>query len=449
MFIIVNIAAMPWCSAPISQPVAPSNSITQVGLPCRPILCSSDSARTPFATPGPAVGVGHELRHQEERDAPGARRAVRQPRQHQVADVLGDVVVAPGDEDLLPGDRVGAVAVRLGARAHRADVRARLRLGQVHRAGPVAGDELRQVDAPSDSSEAWCSSASIWPWVSSGQSDSAMLAPEHISLRQVSSVTGSPMPPCSGSAAMPDPAALGERPVGRGEAGRRPHHAVLEPRRLEVAGPAQRRQHVLGEPRRLAEDRLDRLRRRLGEALGLGQPPGAEHVVEQEAHLARRARDRSWYPPGLADCRFRPRGEPLSGPPAAGADSRPAVRAHKQDAASAMADRNTVTLSDSDRGLRAAAGLLRAGELVAFPTETVYGLGADARDRRARSPAIFAAKGRPALQPADRPRRRRSPPPSASPTFAAPAPRARRALLARAADAGAAAPAGAGARRAR
>ena len=50
-----------------------------------------------------------------------------------------------------------------------------------------------------------------------------------------------------------------------------------------------------------------------------------------------------------------------------------------------MADRNTVTLSDSDRGLRAAAGLLRAGELVAFPTETVYGLGADARDDRARS----------------------------------------------------------------
>ena len=44
-----------------------------------------------------------------------------------------------------------------------------------------------------------------------------------------------------------------------------------------------------------------------------------------------------------------------------------------------MPERNTVTLSDSDRGLRAAVGLLRAGELVAFPTETVYGLGADAR----------------------------------------------------------------------
>ena len=31
-----------------------------------------------------------------------------------------------------------------------------------------------------------------------------------------------------------------------------------------------------------------------------------------------------------------------------------------------------------DASIRRAAALLRAGELVAFPTETVYGLGADA-----------------------------------------------------------------------
>lgn len=62
------------------------------------------------------------------------------------------------------------------------------------------------------------------------------------------------------------------------------------------------------------------------------------------------------------------------------------------------AARNTVTLSDSDRGIRAAVGLLGAGELVAFPTETVYGLGADARDDRAVA-AVYAAKGRPAFNP--------------------------------------------------
>jgi L-threonylcarbamoyladenylate synthase len=41
-----------------------------------------------------------------------------------------------------------------------------------------------------------------------------------------------------------------------------------------------------------------------------------------------------------------------------------------------------------------AAALLRAGRLVAFPTETVYGLGGDATNDDAVA-AIFAAKARP------------------------------------------------------
>jgi L-threonylcarbamoyladenylate synthase len=45
-----------------------------------------------------------------------------------------------------------------------------------------------------------------------------------------------------------------------------------------------------------------------------------------------------------------------------------------------------------------AADNIRAGELVAFPTETVYGLGADASDDAAVA-KIFAAKGRPADHP--------------------------------------------------
>src|SRR5271155_1204918 len=45
-----------------------------------------------------------------------------------------------------------------------------------------------------------------------------------------------------------------------------------------------------------------------------------------------------------------------------------------------------------------AAALLRAGRLVAFPTETVYGLGGDATDDHAVA-AIFAAKARPRFNP--------------------------------------------------
>lgn len=52
----------------------------------------------------------------------------------------------------------------------------------------------------------------------------------------------------------------------------------------------------------------------------------------------------------------------------------------------------------SPDAIRAAAQRLRAGRLVAFPTETVYGLGADATNAEAVA-AIFTAKGRPRFNP--------------------------------------------------
>jgi len=59
---------------------------------------------------------------------------------------------------------------------------------------------------------------------------------------------------------------------------------------------------------------------------------------------------------------------------------------------------NTIRMGATDRGIRAAVALLRRGGQVAFPTETVYGLGADARDERAVA-RIYRAKGRPARNP--------------------------------------------------
>ena len=59
---------------------------------------------------------------------------------------------------------------------------------------------------------------------------------------------------------------------------------------------------------------------------------------------------------------------------------------------------DTKLLSADAEGYAQAAALLRAGELVAMPTETVYGLAGDARNDRAVA-AIFAAKGRPKFNP--------------------------------------------------
>lgn len=52
----------------------------------------------------------------------------------------------------------------------------------------------------------------------------------------------------------------------------------------------------------------------------------------------------------------------------------------------------------TDRDIAAAVTALAAGRLVAFPTETVYGLGANARDPAAVA-RLYAAKGRPADHP--------------------------------------------------
>ena len=51
-----------------------------------------------------------------------------------------------------------------------------------------------------------------------------------------------------------------------------------------------------------------------------------------------------------------------------------------------------------DKAMEAAAAALRSGETVAFPTETVYGLGGNAADPEAIK-KIFEAKGRPSDNP--------------------------------------------------
>ena len=58
----------------------------------------------------------------------------------------------------------------------------------------------------------------------------------------------------------------------------------------------------------------------------------------------------------------------------------------------------TELLPVTPESLASAGSLIRAGALVAFPTETVYGLGANALDADAVG-RIFAAKGRPGDNP--------------------------------------------------
>ena len=62
------------------------------------------------------------------------------------------------------------------------------------------------------------------------------------------------------------------------------------------------------------------------------------------------------------------------------------------------AEPGTQVLTTETASIEAAAACLREGGLVAFPTETVYGLGADASNGEAVA-RLYAAKGRPAFNP--------------------------------------------------
>jgi hypothetical protein len=91
-----------------------------------------------------AVLVHQPLGGQEQGDALHPRRSVGKAGQHQVADIVRRVVVAPGDEDLLAVQTIAAFAIGLGPSGHRGQVRTGLRFGQVHGAGPFAGHQLGQ-----------------------------------------------------------------------------------------------------------------------------------------------------------------------------------------------------------------------------------------------------------------------------------------------------------------
>jgi hypothetical protein len=93
-----------------------------------PILCSIDVTLTSF-------------------EVPSERSRVLGLGQHQVQDVLGQVVIAARDEDLGAANLVLAAAHGLGLGERAADVATSVGLGQAHRAGVGPVVELRAVGA--------------------------------------------------------------------------------------------------------------------------------------------------------------------------------------------------------------------------------------------------------------------------------------------------------------
>ncbi len=180
---------------------------------------------------------------EEQRHAFRPGRRARQSRQHKMDDVLGHIVVAPGDEDLLARDSIKSFAVGFRARAQCGEVRAGLRLGQVHRARPFAGYKFRQIK-------------SFLPFgsVRAKRFDRALREHGAKPERHVGAVhhfkhgdfedLGQVLAAILRIGRQGVPAALRKGTIGIGEAGSRAHLAVLELGARLVAAPVEGREHV-------------------------------------------------------------------------------------------------------------------------------------------------------------------------------------------------------------
>ena len=241
-----NICAMPSCTSPSRWPTAGTpccpNVSSQVADALSPILCSTFVANTPLRSPSaPGRGVEVELRHEEQRQAlrAGLRRDARALRagQHEMHDVLGEVVLGRGDEPLHPVEVPGAVGLRDGPGAARADVRPGVRLGEHHRRAPPALDHqlgpaalLRRGEAVHDRGE-----------------PRAGEVEEHRGIGGRGSARPRPTAPSTGRRARPAPAAGPAATTRRPTAGGRPASPGRERSRCASRG---RTPAGAGRPRR-------------------------------------------------------------------------------------------------------------------------------------------------------------------------------------------------------
>ena len=229
-----------------------------------------------------AVGVGDELGDDEQADAARALRRPFDARQHQMDDVLGQILLTAGDPDLLAGDLVGPIALRDRLGAQQAEVRAAVGLGQVHGAGPLERGQLGKVE--------------LFLLGGAGLLDRRIAAVGqarvhrkghvrrrgHLGERHVHNVRQS-LAAVGWVRAQGGPAGLDQFGIGVLEAGRRGHCEIGTPdAALFVAGAVQRGQHLGGELARLLQDRLDGVHRRVGEGREARVAFQLQHVAQQE-----------------------------------------------------------------------------------------------------------------------------------------------------------------------
>ena len=205
------------------------------------------------------VVVDEKFRHQEQRYALYALRRIRRAREHQVDDVVGEIVFAEADEDLLPAN---AIVIAFGDRAgaQQRQIRPRLRLGQVHGAGPFPGDQPRQILLLLRLGPAQKDRLDRPLGQQRHQGETQVGAVPHLHDRGVDELRQA-LAAVFRAEAQSIPPSFDELPIGGVEALGHGHVSVVPSRPFDVAGAIERRPDAAREFRRLLEHAIDEIRR--------------------------------------------------------------------------------------------------------------------------------------------------------------------------------------------
>ena len=240
---------------------------------------------TPLRGPGDAVFLHDVFRHHEEvhggKIVVDLSVLVRDFRDHHVDDVVGQIVVAAGDENLRAGHAIGAVRLLDRARFHQPEIGAAIGFGQAHRAAPFArhhlGDDMFLHPRRARCDRARCRR----PRKAGIHREGLVRRLRHLGHghRHHDGETGAAE---LRRRAEPAPARFGiglERVL---EARGRAHHAVLEMAAFLVAGLIERMKNFLAELSRIGENVVDQIGRQVRESGQVGLLFDLEKLVHEE-----------------------------------------------------------------------------------------------------------------------------------------------------------------------
>ena len=303
---------------------------------------------------------------------------------------------------LVPVRAIGAVAVRDGHGADEAEIRAALRLGQVHGPGPGSLDHLRDVEAllllrPVREERGDRAHGQAGIHREGHVRRGGELVHDHVQR------VGQALPAVFRGHRKADPAPGGVGRISLPKAfGRRDPPVPVPGAALEVADPVQGLQNLLAEPRPLRQDRLDRVGRGVGEAREVAVALDPENVVKQEQGVLDGRpvdRHRLWTSRKTGDPRGR---RPTSRAGAAGGRDRPHLsisrprRKHRGSELKTRCESTLPTGLEAERacGLLAGATLAGWGRPAPIATGAELDAGIPALPEPRRSPASGSPDGR-------------------------------------------------------